>query len=155
MKICRSELPFMTLRTMHFVVGLFWIIGLALVGSQQVLAASSSESDNSPAPDGLFSASPEQPQPSTQPVLGLAVAGESVVGVGLRGLIVKSADQGETWRQIPSPVSTDLVAVHFGSAMNGWAVGHDSVLLQTKDGGESWTINLDGCLLYTSDAADE
>ena len=144
MKICRSELPFMTLRTMHFVVGLFWIIGLALVGSQQVLAASSSESDNSPAPDGLFSASPEQPQPSTQPVLGLAVAGESVVGVGLRGLIVKSADQDETWRQIPSPVSTDLVAVHFGSAMNGWAVGHDSVLLQTKDGGESWTINLDG-----------
>ncbi|MFU7548446.1 YCF48-related protein, partial [Pseudomonas paraeruginosa] len=44
----------------------------------------------------------------------------------------------------PSPVSSDLVQVRFSDERNGWIVGHDSVLLHTSDGGDSWQIQLDG-----------
>lgn len=35
------------------------------------------------------------------------------------------------------PVSSDLVAVSFPDAANGWAVGHDGVVLKTSDGFDS------------------
>jgi photosystem II stability/assembly factor-like uncharacterized protein len=31
-----------------------------------------------------------------------------------------------------------LTAVHFSDANNGWAVGHDELILRTEDGGENW-----------------
>jgi photosystem II stability/assembly factor-like uncharacterized protein len=42
------------------------------------------------------------------------------------------------------PVSSDLVAVCFGSGSAGWAVGHDGVVLRTTDAGITWTRQLDG-----------
>tara|TARA_R110001592_G_scaffold124543_2_gene333492 strand:+ start:12385 stop:13539 length:1155 start_codon:yes stop_codon:yes gene_type:complete len=80
----------------------------------------------------------------TQPSLAVTRAGENLVSVGLRGLIMVSHDQGETWTQSPSPVAVDLVQVYFQNELNGWAVGHDSVLLSTNDGGLSWEVQLDG-----------
>src|SRR5690606_40556522 len=33
-----------------------------------------------------------------------------------------------------------LTAVTFADENNGWAVGHDAVILHTADGGETWTL---------------
>ncbi|MGJ7509838.1 WD40/YVTN/BNR-like repeat-containing protein [Variovorax sp. GT1P44] len=75
---------------------------------------------------------------------GLASAGDRIVAVGQRGHVVYSDDGGTNWRQAEVPVSSDLVAVTFPDAANGWAVGHDGVVLRTTDGGLSWTTQLDG-----------
>ena len=75
---------------------------------------------------------------------GLALAGHRVVGVGQRGHIVYSDDQGKSWHQAKVPVSSDLVAVSFPTPQQGWAVGHDGVVLHSTDAGASWTKQLDG-----------
>ena len=71
-------------------------------------------------------------------------AGDRLVSVGARGLIVLSDDSGATWRQAPSPINSDLTAVRFVTPKRGWASGHDGVILGTTDGGEHWTKLLDG-----------
>lgn len=75
---------------------------------------------------------------------GLANADKRIVGVGQRGHIVFSDDQGKSWSQAKVPVSSDLTAVYFPSARQGWAVGHDGVILHSTDSGASWTRQLDG-----------
>lgn len=75
---------------------------------------------------------------------GLAMAGKRMVAVGQRGHIVFSDDAGASWRQSSVPVSSDLVAVSFPTPQQGWAVGHDGVVLHTTDGGATWSMQLDG-----------
>lgn len=82
--------------------------------------------------------------PLASPLLGVARAGTALVSVGLHGLIQRSRDNGQTWEQIPSPVSSDFVQVRFSDAQNGWIVGHDCVVLHTTDGGISWAVQMDG-----------
>jgi photosystem II stability/assembly factor-like uncharacterized protein len=74
----------------------------------------------------------------------VARAGKRLVAVGQRGDIVVSDDAGATWKQSPVPVSSDLTAVWFVDANNGWAVGHDGVVLHTGDGGDTWKLQFDG-----------
>jgi photosystem II stability/assembly factor-like uncharacterized protein len=81
---------------------------------------------------------------STTPLSAIARAGKRLVSVGMRGLVVVSDDEGQTWRQVSLPVSSDLVAVRFASARLGWAAGHDGVILATDDAGEHWVKQLDG-----------
>ncbi|MBL0143333.1 MAG: hypothetical protein IPP91_14795 [Betaproteobacteria bacterium] len=64
--------------------------------------------------------------------------GTRVIAVGDRGYIVLSDDNGKTWRRAKSPAAPLLTAVEFTDAQHGWAVGHDSVILATTDGGETW-----------------
>jgi photosystem II stability/assembly factor-like uncharacterized protein len=71
-------------------------------------------------------------------------AGSRLVAVGQRGHIVVSPDDGKSWQQSPVPVSSDLTAVYFVDAKNGWAVGHDGVILASNDGGLTWALQLDG-----------
>lgn len=73
-----------------------------------------------------------------------AVAGERLVAAGARGHIVYSDDEGATWQQATVPVSVDLTALFFVDAKQGWAVGHEGVVLHTADGGASWELQLDG-----------
>lgn len=75
---------------------------------------------------------------------GLAIAGKRMVAVGQRGHIVYSDDDGAHWQQASVPVSSDLVAVSFPTPRQGWAVGHDGIVLHTADGGANWSIQLDG-----------
>jgi photosystem II stability/assembly factor-like uncharacterized protein len=90
------------------------------------------------------------PRALRAPVFALAaVDAEHVVAVGPRGHILRSADRGKTWEQRPAPVSTDLLAVQFPSPTQGWAVGHDGVVLHSTDGGLSWRRVLDGRSLGT------
>lgn len=75
---------------------------------------------------------------------GIALAGKRLVCVGWRGHIIYSDDQGKSWEQAGVPVSSDLVAVYFPSPQQGWAVGHDGVVLHSTDAGITWEKQLDG-----------
>ncbi|HLA73527.1 MAG TPA: hypothetical protein VK624_18620 [Steroidobacteraceae bacterium] len=73
-------------------------------------------------------------------LLDLAVAGNRLVAVGERGHVLLSDDQGATWRQAKSvPTRAMLTAVFFADNTYGWAVGHDETIINTVDGGETWT----------------
>jgi photosystem II stability/assembly factor-like uncharacterized protein len=94
--------------------------------------------------DALSSAAMPVAQAERAVFIDLARAGERLVAVGERGLILLSDDHGQSWRQAAVPVSLTLTAVQFADARNGWAVGHAGVVLATRDGGESWQLQLDG-----------
>jgi photosystem II stability/assembly factor-like uncharacterized protein len=82
--------------------------------------------------------------PSKAVFIDLARAADRLVAVGERGLIVLSDDNGQSWRQVPVPVSVSLSAVYFADDQRGWAVGHAGTVLATLDGGEHWTVQLSG-----------
>lgn len=82
--------------------------------------------------------------PSKRPLMAVAQAGERLVAVGPRGLIVMSDDSGKTWTQAKVPVQSDLLAVHFPVPQQGWAVGHEGIVLHSADGGSTWVKQLDG-----------
>ena len=69
-----------------------------------------------------------------------AAAGSRLVVVGERGHILVSADGGASWSQAEVPTRALLTAVHMHDERTGWAVGHDAVILRTRDGGESWAM---------------
>ncbi|WP_166365737.1 WD40/YVTN/BNR-like repeat-containing protein [Pseudomonas akapageensis] len=91
----------------------------------------------------------DQPAIQTQKAVhgiftGLATAGKRLVAVGQRGHIFYSDDAGGHWQQASVPVASDLVAVHFPTVQQGWAVGHDGVVLHSSDAGLSWHRQFDG-----------
>lgn len=71
-------------------------------------------------------------------LLDAARADGLLVAVGERGHILTSADSGETWQQAEVPTRATLTGVAFVDRKLGWAVGHDSVILRTSDGGATW-----------------
>src|SRR4051794_9028356 len=75
---------------------------------------------------------------------GLARAGDRIIVVGQRGHILWSDNKGQDWQQASVPGSSDLVAVYFPTPTQGWAVGHDGVILHSGDGGKSWARQRDG-----------
>lgn len=83
-------------------------------------------------------------QPGRVALMAAAHAGPRIVAVGERGVVAISGDQATTWRQVPTPTSVTLTAVGFADERQGWAVGHGGVVLATKDGGESWQMQLQG-----------
>lgn len=82
--------------------------------------------------------------PAQRALMAVALAGERLVAVGPRGLIVVSDDRGKSWTQAKVPVQSDLLAVHFPVPLQGWAVGHEGVVLHSADGGSTWVKQLDG-----------
>jgi len=80
------------------------------------------------------------PLAATSLLLDLAIAGDRLVAVGERGHVLLSDDQGATWRQAKAvPTRVMLTAVFFVDSEYGWAVGHDETILNTVDGGETWS----------------
>jgi photosystem II stability/assembly factor-like uncharacterized protein len=77
-------------------------------------------------------------------VSGVASQGARTVAVGPRGLILLTEDGGGSWRQVTSPVSTDLTTVRFVGPNLVWAVGHDAVAMRSSDAGSTWERMLDG-----------
>lgn len=80
-------------------------------------------------------------------------AGNRLVAMGERGLVVLSDDGGRQWRQARVPVSVTLTAASFVDAHQGWIAGHNGVVLHTADGGESWTVQTDGVALAEASLA--
>ncbi len=70
---------------------------------------------------------------------GAAKPSGDMVVVGERGHVLLSSDGGQSWTQSPVPTRSLLTSVFFFDDNNGWAVGHDTVILRTIDGGETWT----------------
>lgn len=92
----------------------------------------------------LTSAALQVPAPAQAVVIDLARADGRLIAVGERGVIVFSDDNGQSWRQAQVPVSVTLSAVQFVDAKRGWAVGHAGTVLATTDGGEHWSLQLNG-----------
>jgi len=79
-----------------------------------------------------------------RPFLSVAKAGTSLVAVGSRGMIATSNDGGSTWVQSNVPVQSDLLSISFPTEKDGWVVGHDGVILNTRDAGKTWEKQFDG-----------
>ncbi len=71
-------------------------------------------------------------------LLDMQVVGTKIVVVGERGHILTSEDDGQSWKQMPTPTRSTLTAVYFADVKDGWAVGHDGIILHTVNGGEWW-----------------
>jgi photosystem II stability/assembly factor-like uncharacterized protein len=88
---------------------------------------------------------------------GVSLPGGRLIVVGERGHILYSDNRGDTWRQAAVPTRATLTAVFFRDNATGWAVGHDAVILMTRDAGVTWARIyeapeeekplLDGCCL--------
>jgi photosystem II stability/assembly factor-like uncharacterized protein len=63
--------------------------------------------------------------------------------VGHRGHILYSED-AETWTQAQVPVRSSLLDIDFPTPEQGWAVGHEGVILHSSDGGKTWAKQFDG-----------
>ncbi|WP_233809922.1 WD40/YVTN/BNR-like repeat-containing protein [Paraburkholderia sp. HP33-1] len=94
--------------------------------------------------DPLDLPAPSASQAAHRPLRAIARAGQRLVAVGILGRIVVSDDDGKTWQQARVPASADLNAVTFVDALHGWAVGHDGLILTTRDGGSTWSVQVDG-----------
>ena len=77
-------------------------------------------------------------------MLAVTRAGDRLVAVGERGIVLLSDDSGRSWRQVVTPVRVSLTTVTFVGEKKGWAAGHLGVILHTEDGGQSWVKQLDG-----------
>jgi photosystem II stability/assembly factor-like uncharacterized protein len=71
-------------------------------------------------------------------LLDVAVRDGVTVAVGERGHVLVSGDQGRSWRQAEVATRTLLTGVFMQDARLGWAVGHDEVIVRTRDGGLTW-----------------
>jgi photosystem II stability/assembly factor-like uncharacterized protein len=65
--------------------------------------------------------------------------GSRIVAVGDRGYVVYSDNNGTDWQRAKAPPAPLLTAVDFLDDQQGLAVGHDSVILASRDRGETWT----------------
>jgi len=71
-------------------------------------------------------------------LLDVARSGERMLAVGERGHILVSSDGGLSWTQAKVPTRALLTGVYLLDNRLGWAVGHDAVVLRTRDGGTTW-----------------
>lgn len=76
-------------------------------------------------------------------LLDVTRAGKRLVAVGDRGHILYSDDDGQQWLQARVPTQQLLTAVFFVDDRYGWAVGHDALILATRDGGATWMRQFD------------
>ncbi len=91
-------------------------------------------------PAAAHQAAVESRLAATSLLLDGAAAGSRLIVVGERGHVLFSDDEGVTWTQAQVPVQVMLTAVRMHDAQTGWAVGHDAVILRTRDGGETWQL---------------
>ena len=71
-------------------------------------------------------------------LLDVAQSGDRLLAVGERGHILVSSDGGLSWTQAKVPTRALLTGVYMHDSQLGWAVGHDAVVLRTRDGGVTW-----------------
>lgn len=116
------------------------VLALSLVGSGVAIAAEAEAT--------LGETEAVQSKLATKALLlDVKRTGNRIVAVGEYGNVILSDDQGKTWRQAKHvPTQVTLTAVTFADEKNGWAVGHDTLILHTVDGGETWTKQFGGGL---------
>jgi len=72
-------------------------------------------------------------------LLDVTRAGEYWITVGEWGHILYSKNSKD-WVQASTPTQNTLTAVYFLNDKQGWAIGHDSVILYSGDGGKHWEL---------------
>jgi photosystem II stability/assembly factor-like uncharacterized protein len=73
------------------------------------------------------------------------LVGNEIIAVGERGTILRSATGGRTWERVASPAAATLTAIAFApDAKSGWIVGHDALILASRDGGRRWELQYQG-----------
>jgi photosystem II stability/assembly factor-like uncharacterized protein len=87
---------------------------------------------------------PIAPKAVTSTLIDIDRAGGRLVAVGERGHVLYSDDKGDSWQQGKMPFRRMLTGVDFVDAQRGWAVGHQSMIFHTRDGGETWERQIDG-----------
>lgn len=131
--------PGNSMRTQKVISLLYSIFTLTVLVNLFVPAA-----DAAGVVDPLIRPAQSHREPSKDVLLDVTSAGNRIVAVGERGIIVLSDENGMSWRQAKVPTSISLTAVTFPTPMEGWAVGHAGVVLHTQDGGQTWNLQLDG-----------
>lgn len=125
--------------------GVAGLVGLGGTGWSAALAAGAASAAAAPAlPAALSRPALISPKAQATAQLAVARAGQRLVAVGERGTALWSDDHGRTWHQAQVPVQCTLTCVQFVSDTLGWAGGHAGVLLNTRDGGQSWQLQLHG-----------
>lgn len=71
---------------------------------------------------------------------GVVGGGNVVIAFGMRGNIYRSADEGRTWRNIPSVTKTNIVAGTYLPNDTFVLAAQGGELLVSRDGGETFTI---------------
>jgi photosystem II stability/assembly factor-like uncharacterized protein len=83
----------------------------------------------------------------TSGLIAMARAGETIlVGVSVKGDIWRSSDSGATWSFVFDGLGDlpDSWGVSFSDAQHGWVVGHHGIMLETADGGLTWSLRNSG-----------
>ncbi len=99
-----------------------------------LLAAAALGSGNEPAAQRAVKA----PLAPRSLLLDVSSRDGQLVAVGERGHVLVSRDAGASWTQADVPTRALLTGVFMQDRQLGWAVGHDEVVLRTRDGGLSW-----------------
>ncbi len=109
---------------------ILWVLALALLTAPAVHAEETAAEQ----------AVPSQLATKTL-LLDAARTDGRLVAVGEWGHVLLSDNGGGSWRQAESvPTRVTLTDVAFTDAGRGWAVGHDAVVIHTRDGGETWEV---------------
>lgn len=111
-----------------------WLCGLALVVVLGFVVARAEDAGKSESGESAVKA----PLAPESLLLDVSSRGGRLVTVGERGHILVSRDAGATWTQAEVPTRALLTGVFMHDGQLGWAVGHDSVVLRTRDGGLTW-----------------
>lgn len=131
------------MRKMNFAWRRVALAGLALVLNGAAISASAHAAEQAPdvKPQLQITSAERLSAASGVKILAATRAGKRIVAVGDYGVVLLSDDDGKTYRQARSvPISATLTAVSFADAGTGWAVGHWGAILNTRDGGETWSL---------------
>lgn len=71
-------------------------------------------------------------------LLDITRAGDTLVAVGERGIVILSTD-GDHWKQADVVPTRSTLTTVFSVGKRVWAGGHDAVIITSGDGGETWT----------------
>ena len=110
-------------------------LGVPAIGMMLCLAPAAPAGQAGAAPREAATKAPLAP---SSLLLDVAARDGLVVAVGERGHVLVSTDQGQSWRQADVATRALLTGVFMHDARLGWAVGHDEVIVRTRDGGLTW-----------------
>lgn len=93
--------------------------------------------------DPITTPAPQAVRATQAALVGLDQRGEQLLASGVFGTVIEK--EGSTpWQQLNIPTSVLLTSIDIVDEEHIWAAGHDGVIVQSTDGGNSWQRRLDG-----------
>ncbi len=65
-------------------------------------------------------------------------------GEVIDSLLMRTDDEGVTWRRQPAPTKAELFHLDFSGTSHGWIVGDKGVIIATTDRGQTWHLQRSG-----------